>query len=140
MAMRAKTRLSILNPETGEIMDVDAIVYLYGKGKPTDRNFVKVFHAFLDDVLKDKEVMAGPFRLMAYIWTEKLDRDRLDFHLTAREAIVNLGITERTFYRWLSILLKKGYLRRISANYYVLRPYTAVIGKMANIDPFEGQD
>jgi hypothetical protein len=140
MAMRAKTRLSMLNPETGEMMDIDAIVYLYGKDKPTDRNFVKVFHAFLDDVFRDKEVMAGPFRLVAYIWAEKLDRDRLDFHLTTREAIINLGITERTFYRWLSILLKKGYLRRIGPNYYVLRPYTAVIGKMTNIDPFEGQD
>jgi hypothetical protein len=140
MTMRAKTKLSILNPETGEIMDIDAIVYLYGKNKSTDRNFVKVFHAFLDDVFRDKEVMAGPFRLMAYIWAEKLDRDRLDFYLTAKEAILNLGITERTFYRWLSILLKKGYFRRISVNHYVLRPYTAVIGKMANIDPFEGQD
>jgi len=138
--MWAKMRLAILNPETGEMMDADAIVYLYGKGKSTDKNFVKVFHAFLDDVFKDKEVMAGPFRLIAYIWAEKLDRDRLDFQLTAKEAIINLGITERTFYRWLSILLKKGYLRRISANHYVLRPYTAVIGKMANIDPFEGQD
>ena len=137
--MRAKTKLSLLNPETGEIMDVDAVVYLYGSPKSKDRDFVKIFHAFLDDVFRDKEVMAGPFRLMAYIMSEKLDRDRLDFHLTAKEATGKLDITERTFYRWLSILLKKGYLRRISATHYVLKPYTAVIGRMADIDYFESQ-
>jgi len=135
--MRAKTKLSILNPETGEMMD--AVVYLYGGPKPKDKDFVKVFHAFIDDVFRDKEVMAGPFRLIAYVMSEKLDRDRLDFHLTAKEATSKLNITERTFYRWLSILLRKGYLRRISPTHYALRPFTAVIGRMANIDYFESQ-
>jgi len=136
--MPARLKLPVVSPETGEILELDAIVYLYGeRQKLKDRNFTKVFHAFLYDVFKDKEVMAGPFRLVAYIMAEKLDKDRLDFNLTAQEAMAKLGITRQTFYRWLSVLLRKGYLRRISATYYILRPYTAIVGKMANIDYFE---
>jgi hypothetical protein len=136
--MPAKIKLPIVSPETGEILELDAVVYLYGESRrQVDKGFVKVFHAFLDTVFRDKEVMAGPFRLMAYILSEKLHRDRLDFNLTVQEAIDKLGITRQTFYRWLSVLLRKGYLRRISATYYTLRPYTAIVGKMANIDYFE---
>ena len=136
--MPVRTRLPIVSPETGEILELDAIVYLYGESRKTkDKGFVKVFHAFLESVFRDKEVMAGPFRLLAYIMSEKMDRDRLDFHLTVQETMAKLGISEKTYYRWLSVLLKKGYLRRISATYYALRPYTAIVGKMANIDYFE---
>lgn len=131
-----KAKLPIFHPETGEIMD--AIVYLYGeRPKPKDKNFSKVFHAFMEDVLEDREVMAGPFRLIAYVMANKLDRDRLDFNLTVQEATDKLGITRQTFYRWLSVLLRKGYVKRISATYYALRPYTVVVGHMANIDYFE---
>jgi DNA invertase Pin-like site-specific DNA recombinase len=136
--MPAKAKLPIVNLETGEIMEADAIVYLYGESpKPKDKDFSKVFHAFTKEVFKDREVMAGPYRLIAYVMSSKLYMNRLDFHLTAQEAVKELGITRQTFYRWLSILLRKGYIRRISANHYVLRPYTVIVGKMANIDYFE---
>jgi CRP-like cAMP-binding protein len=137
MAMKGtKAKLPTIDPETGEIKDV--IIYLYaGQPKPRDKNFSKVFHAFMEDVFRDKEVMAGPFRLIAYIMANKLSKDRLDFYLTVQEAMDNLGITRRTFYRWLSVLLKKGFIKRINANYYVMRPYTVIVGKMANIDYFQ---
>jgi len=135
--MRVRTKLPVVSLETGEIVELDAIVYLYGESGRKDKGFIKVFHAFLDDVFRDKEVMAGPFRLMAYILSEKLDRDRLDFNLTAKEVMEKLGVRERTYYRWLGVLLRKGYVRRISATYYTLRPYTAIVGRMANIDYFE---
>jgi hypothetical protein len=136
--MPARTKLPIVNPETGEILELDALVYLYGEDqKPKDRNFTKVFHAFLDSVFRDKEVMAGPFRLIVYVMAEKLYKDRLDFHLTFQEAKEKLGISEKTYYRWLGVLLKKGYIKRFGPNYYFLRPYTAIVGKMANIDYFE---
>jgi len=136
--MPARVKLPIVSPETGEILEVDALVYLYGEGQnPKDRNFTKVFHAFLDSVFKDKEIMAGPFRLIAYVMAEKLQKDRLDFHLTFQEIKERLGISEKTYYRWVSVLLRKGYIKRLGPNYYFLRPYTAIVGKMANIDYFE---
>jgi hypothetical protein len=136
--MPARAKLPIANPETGEILEVDALVYLYGEDQGAkDRNFTKVFHAFLDSVFKDKEIMAGPFRLIAYVMAEKLQKDRLDFHLTFQEIKERLGISEKTYYRWVSVLLRKGYIKRLAPNYYFLRPYTAVVGRMANIDYFE---
>lgn len=136
--MPAKTKIPVVNPETGEVVELNAVVYLYGENQePKDKDFVKVFHAFLNSVFEDKEVMAGPFRLMTYIMSKKLRRNRLDFHLTLQEAMDNLGISEKTYYRWLSVLLRKGYIKRISPNYYALRPYTAIVGKMANIDYLE---
>jgi hypothetical protein len=136
--MPVRTKLPVVSPETGEILELDAIVYLYGESqKPKDKDFSKVFHAFTKEVFKDREVMAGPYRLIAYVMSSKLYMDRLDFHLTVQEVMKELGITRQTFYRWLSILLRKGYIRRISANHYVLRPYTVIVGKMTNIDHFE---
>jgi hypothetical protein len=136
--MPARTKLPIVNPETGEIVELDALVYLYGESqKPRDRDFAKVFHAFLYDVFKDKEIMAGPFRLITYVMAEKLHKDRLDFYLTFQETKEKLGISEKTYYRWLGVLLKKGYIKRLAPNYYALRPYTAIVGCMANIDYFE---
>jgi hypothetical protein len=136
--MPAKTKLPIVNSKTGEIVELDAIVYLYGESqKPRDRDFAKIFHAFLYDVFKDKEIMAGPFRLITYVMAEKLHKDRLDFHLTFQETKEKLGISEKTYYRWLGVLLRKGYIKRLTPNYYALRPYTAIVGKMANIDYFE---
>jgi hypothetical protein len=136
--MPARTKLPIVNPETGEIVELDAIVYLYGESqKPKDRNFAKIFHAFLYDVFKDKEIMAGPFRLITYIMAEKLHKDRLDFHLTFQETKKKLGISEKSYYRWLGVLLRKGYIKRLAPNYYALKPYTAIVGRMTNIDYFE---
>ena len=136
--MPARTKLSIVNPETGEIMELDAVVFLYGESqKPKDRSFTKIFHAFLYDVFKDKEIMAGPFRLITYVMAEKLHKDRLDFYLTFQETKEKIGISEKTYYRWLGVLLKKGYIKRLAPNYYALRPYTAIVGCMANIDYFE---
>jgi len=131
-----KTKLSIVDRETGEIVEVDAIVYLYGKATG-DKGFIKIFHAFLKDVLEDEEIMRGPFRLFVYILTKKVKKDQLTFVLRRDDVLADLGIVRQTYYRWLGTLLKKGYIKRLGYNYYTLRPYTAIIGKMANIDYFE---
>jgi hypothetical protein len=131
-----KTKLPIVDKATGEIVEVDAIVYLYGKA-PGDKDFIKVFHAFLKDVLEDEEIMRGPFRLFVYILTKKVKKDQLTFVLRRDEVMADLGIVRQTYYRWLGTLLKKGYIKRLGYNYYTLRPYTAIIGKMANIDYLE---
>jgi biotin operon repressor len=130
--MPLKTKLSVIDPETGQIVEADAIVYLYGEAKK-DKGFVKVFHAFIKDVVRDRELRPA-LDLLAYIMSEKLERDSLRFYMTAEEVVRNLGISRRTFYKWLNTLMKKGYLVRIGTNYYAIKPYTIVIGKMANTE------
>ena len=130
MPMRVK--LPIMDKETGQVVEADAIVYLYGEPKK-DKDFDKVFHAFIKDIVRDKELRPA-LDLLAYIMSEKLERDSLKFYMTAEEVIRNLGISRDTYYRWLKTLIKKGYLVRIDTNYYALKPYTIVIGKMANTE------
>ena len=130
--MALKTILSVIDPKTGQVVEADAIVYLYGEAKK-DKDFVKVFHAFIKDVVRDKELRPS-LDLLAYIMSEKLGRDSLKFYMTAEEVVRNLGISRDTYYRWLKILMKKGYLVRIDTNYYAIKPYTIVVGKMANTE------
>jgi hypothetical protein len=130
--MPAKVKLPIMDKETGQVLEFDAIVYLYGEGKK-DKGFVKVFHAFVKDVVRDKELRQA-LDLLAYIMSEKLEKDSLKFYLTAEEVVRNLGVSRDTYYRWLRTLIKKGYITRIDTNYYAIKPYTIVVGKMANTE------
>jgi hypothetical protein len=130
--MPVKVKLPIMDKETGQVLEFDAVVYLYGEGKK-DKGFVKVFHAFVKDVVRDKELRPA-LDLLAYIMSEKLEKDSLKFYLTAEEVVKNLGVSRDTYYRWLRTLMKKGYITRIDTNYYALKPYTIVIGKMANTE------
>jgi len=133
--MPAKVKLPIMDKETGQVLEIDAIVYLYGEGKK-DKGFVKVFHAFVKDVVRDKELRHA-LDLLAYIMSEKLEKDSLKFYMTAEEVVKNLGVSRRTFYRWLKILTKRGYIVRIATNYYAIKPYTVVVGKMANTELYK---
>ena len=136
--MPARLKLPIIDRETGELIELDAVVYLYGEGKK-DKGFIKVFHAFTEQVLMDRDIMTGAFKLFIFILSRKLKREELDFHMKAEEAVRELGITQRTYYNWLRTLIRKGYIVRLGQNYYSLKPFTAVIGKMMNIKlPFEG--
>ncbi len=130
--MPLKTKLSVVDPETGQVVEADAIVLLYGEAKK-DKGFVKVFHAFIKDVVRDKELRPA-LDLLAYIMSEKLEMNSLKFYMTAEEVVRNLGISRDTYYRWLKTLMKKGYLVRIDTNYYAIKPYTIVIGKMADTE------
>jgi len=133
MAMKAK--LPLLDERTGEIVEV--IAYIYGRPKARDRDFVKVFHLFAEEVLEDPGIMKGAFRLFLYIMTEKLEANKLVFYMTREEVMDKLGISKATYYLWLQALLSRGHLKRLGPNYYAVRPYTAIVGKMANIDYFE---
>jgi predicted DNA-binding protein (UPF0251 family) len=133
--MAMKTKLPLLNEETGEIVEV--IAYIYGRPEAKDRDFIKVFHLFAEEVLADPDIMKGAFRLFLYIMTEKLEANRLVFYMTKEEVIEKLGISKATYYLWLQALLNKGHVKRIGPNYYTLKPRTAIIGRMADIDPLE---
>jgi predicted DNA-binding protein (UPF0251 family) len=133
--MVMKARLPILNEKTGEIVDV--IAYVYGRPKPRDRDFAKIFHVFAEEVLSDPEIMKGSFRLFLYIMTEKLEANKLVFYMTKEEVMKKLGISKATYYLWLKTLLRKGHIKRLGPNYYALRPYTVIIGRMVDIDYFE---
>jgi DNA-binding IclR family transcriptional regulator len=91
------------------------------EAKPNAFVYDKVFHAFIKDVIRDKELRPA-LDLLVYIMSEKLEINSLRFYMTAEEVVKRLGISRDTYYRWLRTLINKGYITRIGTNYYALNP------------------
>lgn len=116
----------LVDGETGKVLE-DKVLIIGKKPYLTDKNFTKVFVCFLRDVVGDKEISGKAIRLLLYILT-KVDYNTKIFSLNYREAIEELGISERTFYTWTSSLQKAGIIKHIGHNLYELSEYTAVKG------------
>ncbi|MCI4458237.1 MAG: hypothetical protein JHC21_01315 [Thermocrinis sp.] len=74
---------------------------------------------FSEDMLKDKKIFRGPIRLLLYAMSLAY-HDTLEVVISPDRAVKDLGITRRTFYRWLKVLMSKGLLTRIANNVYRL--------------------
>jgi hypothetical protein len=127
-----RVRMVLYDEETGRILDEADRALFIGHKAFIDRGFVKIFVAFLRDVIEDEEVLRGPARLLLYA-IDLMDYNNLQVTIIPQKAIKDLDIGRRTFYRWLSVLLKKGYLEKVAINVYRLKPYTAVKGQMRKV-------
>jgi len=126
--MRAK--IIFYNEKTGEVYEeIERVLFIGKKAFIRDRNFVKVFVGFLSDILEDRELGTGAWRLLVYA-INNIDYNSLRVSMVPDEVAQELGITKRTFYRWLSILLRKKYLEKVATNIYRIRPYSAIRGHM----------
>jgi CRP-like cAMP-binding protein len=126
--MRAK--VIFYNENTGEIYEeVERTLFIGKKPYIRDKNFIKVFVGFLVDVLEDKELGAGAWRLLLYA-IQNIDYNTLRVYMVPEETAEKLGTTKRTFYRWLNTLIKNGYLEKLATNIYRIKPYSAVKGNM----------
>ena len=125
-----RVKMTFYDERTGEILAEEDRVVIFGRKPYVDKGFVKFFVAFLKDMIEDEEVLKGPVRLFLYA-VELMDYNSLEVYLVPERAIKALDISERTFYRWLSVLLKKGYMEKIAVNIYRLRPYSVVKGQMS---------
>ena len=125
-----KVKLTFYDEKTGEILAEEDRVLIFGKRPYVDKGFVKFFVAFLRDMIEDEEVLKGPVRLFLYA-VELMDYNSLQVAIVPQKAMKDLDISKDTFYRWLKVLLKKGYMEKIAVNIYRLRPYTAIKGQMS---------
>ncbi len=126
--MRAK--VIFYNEHTGEIYEeVERTLFIGKKPYVKDRNFIKIFVGFLVDVLEDRELGSGAWRLLLYA-IERMDFNSLKVYLIPEETIKELRIGRKTFYRWLGTLLKNGYIEKLAKHTYRIRPYTAIKGNM----------
>ncbi len=127
-------KVTIYNRKTGEILEEYENVLIVGRKPYSDRNFVKVFTAFLTDII-DEEMSKGPVRLILYI-ISRLDYNTLEFYLVPDEVVADLGIHRTTLYKWLRVLIRRGYIQRVATNVYKLLPYTAIKGQMEKVIDF----
>jgi hypothetical protein len=74
---------------------------------------------FSKDLLRDKRFFNGPIRLLLYAMS-LANPDTLEVVIPSDKAVKDLGITKRTFYRWLKTLMSEGYLTRLANNIYRL--------------------
>jgi hypothetical protein len=125
-----RVKLTFYDEKTGEILAEEDRVFIFGKKPYVDRGFIKFFVAFLRDMIEDEEVLKGPVRLFLYA-VDKTNFDDLRVTIVPKEAIRDLDITKATFYNWLKVLLKKGYMEKLAVNVYRLRPFSVVKGQMS---------
>jgi hypothetical protein len=72
-----------------------------------------------EDILRDERLFKGPIRLLLYAMNLAHD-DTSEVVILPDKAVKDLGITKKTFYRWLKVLLSKGHLTRLANNIYRL--------------------
>jgi hypothetical protein len=118
--------LAIINKKTGEIIEND--VLLIGR-KPykVDKGFVKIFVAFLKDIVEDDEIAGKSIRLLFYM-IEKMDYNSYTITVIPRYVQEKLKISKRTYYIWINTLIEKGLISKIDTYTYKLNPYVAVKG------------
>jgi len=121
----------LVDKHTGEVKNV-RLITLEPK---RDKAFFKVFNAFAEDVLQDKELAGKPIRLLFYI-LNRLDLNEIVVVLDAKKVADELGIGERTLFRWLRILIKKEILIKTKKRgVYLLNPAKVIVGKLETIKP-----
>jgi hypothetical protein len=116
-----KTKVVFYDEDTGKILDeYDEAVIVGDKGDiiitdgPEGRAVL-----FSKDILKDGKFFKGPIRLLLYAMSLAYP-DTSEVVILPDKAVKELGITKKTFYRWLKILLSKGHLIRLANNVYRL--------------------
>ena len=121
-------KYAIIDKETGEVVADDAM--FIGRKAFVDTHFRKIFVGFLKDIVLDKDITGKAIRLLLWI-IENLKSNDLTIMLYYKIVCEELEIGEKTFYRWLNILIDKKILEKTDVpNIYRLRPFIAVNGQM----------
>ena len=120
------SELALINKRTGEIIE-DNVLFIGRKPYKVDKGFVKIFVAFLKDIVEDDEIAGKAIRLLFYM-IEKMDYNSYTITLIPKYAQEDLKIGRDTYYRWINILIKKGLITKIDRYTYQLNPYVAVKG------------
>ncbi len=127
-----RAKVTFYDDRTGEVIAEEDRVLFVGRKPYYDRGFVKIFVAFLRDIIELKDLGSGPLRLLLYV-IENLDYDSLEVYIDPKVACRRLKVGKSTFYRWLGVLLKYRILEKRDTRIYRLRPYSAVKGQMTKL-------
>jgi hypothetical protein len=124
--------ITLYDKDTGKVIETIDRAIFFGHKAFLDKGYVKIFVAFLRDMLEDEEVLKGPAKLFLYA-VDLMNYEDLQVTIVPKKAMKDLDISEKTLYRWLKVLLTKGYMEKIAVNVYRLKPYTAIKGQMKKV-------
>jgi hypothetical protein len=110
--------------EHGELHDI----LLIGSPEEFDRNFIKVFHAFTEALLKNEKIAGKAIRLLFWIMTQ-LENGSIEFYMHYSVIKEELGVSKDTYYRWVKTLTEEGIIKKVRPNIYQVNPACVVKGK-----------
>ena len=116
----------VVNKETGEVV-IEDFMMIGRKPKYVDRGFIKIFVAFLSDIVENQKIAGKAIRLLFYM-LERLDYNTYTIHIIPKYAKEDLKVSYDTLYRWFEILIEEGIITKIDTYTYRLNPYVAVKG------------
>jgi hypothetical protein len=124
--------ITLYDKDTGQVLETIDKAFFFGHKAFLDKGYVKIFVAFLRDMLEDEKYIKGPIRLFLYA-VDLMDYNSLEVAIVPEKAMKDLDISKDTFYRWLKVNLTKGYMEKLATNVYRLRPYSAIKGQMKRV-------
>ena len=119
-------RIGLFDIETGESLDTE-VLFIGRNPKYKDRGYVKVFTAFLSDIVESDKLAGKSIRLLFYM-LETMDYNTLTIKVIRKDALERLKITKDTYHRWVRDLIEYGILEKVDRYTYKLKPYTAIKG------------
>ena len=120
------SKYMVVDKETGEVVIPDFMM-VGRKPRYVDKGFVKIFVAFLSDVVENQKIAGKAIRLLFYM-LEQLDYNTYTITLIPKYAMEDLEVSRDTFYRWLNDLIEEGIITKVDTYTYKLNPYVAVKG------------
>lgn len=120
-------RFRIYDTLTEKFSD-EHVIFVGKHSSYIDKNYAKFFFCFLESVVRDADIIGKAFRLFLYL-TTKMQYNSLVVTIDSIPNVcAELKITERTYYRWINILQKKGLIKKNSKNSFVINANFAVVG------------
>ena len=125
----------IVDRDTGEVVE-DYVMFLGRNPKYLDRGYIKVFTAFLPDLIESDKVAGKSIRLLFYM-LQTLNYNSLEVVVFPQEAMKDLNISEKTYYRWINDLIGVGLIEKINPYKFKLKPFTFVRGSHEKVTRLE---
>ena len=135
METNFQSKYSLVDNETGEIIPIH--VRVLGTKKDFNKaKFYKFMDTFTESIMLDKELSGKAIKLLFWI-LKQLDFGETTFILNSKYASKELQVTERTYYNWKKVLEKKGIIKKITGDLYVLNPECVMYGNVKETEKAE---
>ena len=118
--------LAIINKKTGEIIE-ERVLFIGKNPRYLDKGYVKIFTAFLSDIVETDKIAGKSIRLLLYM-LKHLNYNTLEIQIIPSKVIKELNIAKDTYHRWIRDLIEFGIIEKKDRYTYVLKPYTFVKG------------
>jgi hypothetical protein len=126
---KEKKKVCLADTETGEVL-TDYVFFIGKKPTKIDKGFVKIFVAFLEDIITDKEIGGKAIRLLLSL-SNDINWNSLEVYIYPKREAKRLKVSEKTIYRWLETLIRKKIISPTEKKYiYKIKVYSVIKGSM----------